>query len=48
MADLTESDEGRLRTPEVTEHLCDMYEHDPNVLWDAFGIAPGLTVRVLR
>ncbi|KZV62312.1 hypothetical protein PENSPDRAFT_692611 [Peniophora sp. CONT] len=43
LADLTESDAGRLRTPEVTEHLCEMYDHDPDILWDAFGIAPGVT-----
>ncbi|VDC07269.1 unnamed protein product [Peniophora sp. CBMAI 1063] len=43
MADLTESDHGRTRTPEFTEHLCNMYDDDPNLLWDAFGIAPGVT-----
>lgn len=44
MADLTESDRGRTRTPEFTEHLCNMHDDDPDLLWDAFGIAPGVTV----
>ncbi|KAH9918159.1 uncharacterized protein B0H18DRAFT_1086893 [Fomitopsis serialis] len=34
--------EGALRFRELTQQIKDTYSHDPDVLWDAFGIAPGV------
>ncbi|KAH9916928.1 uncharacterized protein B0H18DRAFT_1087215 [Fomitopsis serialis] len=34
--------EGDLRFREVTQLIKDTYSHDPDILWDAFGIAPGV------
>jgi hypothetical protein len=35
---------GEPRFRELTQCIKDTYSHDPDLMWDAFGIAPGVTV----